>query len=213
MDTNDRKENMDENLNKIGDSGSPEQQESQSNLRVGLYARVSTDCQNIDTQLILLREYCERMQFKDVEEFVDSGFSGKTDKRPEFQRLLTEMRAGKINYIVVYKLDRIGRSLKHLLLLLEEFTAKKIEFVSITQNINTTTPEGKLFIHLLACLSQFEGELIVARTKSGLERARKEGKILGRPKGKKDKKPRETSGYVERWKEWRERKKLSTNSS
>lgn len=210
MDGTNREENMDENLNKTDNSGS-DQQEPQSNLKVGLYARVSTSDQSLNTQLSLLREYSQRQNFSDVTEYIDTA-SGKDDRRPGFTQLLNDVRANKINCIVVYKLDRIGRSLKHLLALFEEFLSKKIEFISITQNINTTSPEGKLFVRLLMILSEFERELIVSRTLAGLARAKKEGKILGRPRGRKDKAPRKTSGYVERWKEWRERKKLSTNS-
>ena len=213
MDTNDRKENMDENLNKIENPGSSDPQESQNNLKVAIYARVSTLDQSINTQLLLLREYCQRQGFRDVVEYADRGFSGKDDRRPQFEKLLSDLREDKINCVVVYKLDRIGRSVRHLICLFEEFRARKVEFISLTQNINTTTPEGKMFWLMLCVFSQYERELIVARTISGLERARKEGKILGRPKGTKDKIPRKTSGYVERWKEWRERQKFPTNSS
>lgn len=190
---------MEDSLDKFSDSGSSDQPKSQSNMRIAIYARVSTSDQNLDTQLSLLREYCQRQDFHDVTEYTEKA-SGKDDSRLVFQSLLKDVRENKINCIVVYKLDRIGRSLKHLILLLEEFHVKKVEFISITQNINTTTPEGKLFLHMLACFAQYERELIVARTNAGLERARKEGKVLGRPAGRRDKKPRKTSGYVERWK-------------
>jgi len=186
-------------------NGMEDQQKLQSNLEVALYARVSTSEQTLDTQLLLLRDFARHQNFYNVTEYTDKA-SGKDDRRPGFNQLLDDMRTNKINCIVVYKLDRIGRSLKHLLNLLEELKAKKVEFISITQNINTTTPEGKLFLHMLACFAQYERELIICRTMAGLERARKEGKILGRPKGRKDKNPRKTSGYTERWKKYRESK-------
>ena len=119
-------------------------------------------------------------------EYIDSGFSGKDDKRPEFERLLTDIRANKVNTVLVYKLDRIGRSLKHLLNLFEEFKSRKVEFISLTQNINTGTPEGKMFWQMLGVFAEFEREMIVARTLAGLDRARRQGKALGRPKGKKN---------------------------
>ena len=97
--------------------------------------------------------------------------------------------------MVVYKLDRIGRSLQHLLNLFEELTNRKIGFVSLSQNIDTATPEGRLFLHMLMLLAEFERELIVSRTLAGLARARRQGKTLGRPKGRKDSRPRAKSGY------------------
>lgn len=192
---------MKDSLDNLNDSGSLDQQKLRSNMKVAIYARVSTSDQRLDTQLLLLREFCQN--FQDVKEYTETA-SGKDDRRLEFNRLLNDVRADKINCVVVYKLDRIGRSLKHLISLLEEFASKKVEFISITQNINTTTPEGKLFLNMLCVFAQYERELIVARTISGLERARKEGKVLGRPAGRRDKKPRKTSGYVKRWK-WREK--------
>lgn len=167
--------------------------------RVAIYARVSTDDQNIDTQLIPLREYCARMNYEVVNEYVDDGFSGKHNSRPAFEQLLTDMRTGKFEGIVCYKLDRIGRSLKHLLNLFEEFANKKIGFVSYSQNIDTTTPEGRMFLKMLMVLAEYERELIVARTKEGLRRAIKQGKKLGRPVGVKDSRPRSKSGYFLRY--------------
>ncbi len=167
--------------------------------KFALYIRVSTSDQNTDTQLMALREYCLRMNLQIADEYIDSGFSGKDDKRPEFDRLLSDIRNNRIDGVIVYKLDRIGRSLKHLLNLFEEFQNRNVEFISITQNINTTTPEGRMFWGLLGVFGQYERELIVARTKAGLDRARKQGKALGRPRGAKDKRQRRKSGYFVRW--------------
>jgi DNA invertase Pin-like site-specific DNA recombinase len=169
--------------------------------KVVLYARTSMVDQNLDTQLVALKDYCNRMSYQVTEEYADSGFSGKDDRRPEFERLLSDVRANKVDCVLVYKLDRIGRSLKHLLNLFEEFKNRGVEFISITQNINTTTPEGKLFWQLLGVFAEYERELIVARTLAGLHRARKQGKVLGRPLGAKDRKRRRLSGYIARWNE------------
>ena len=166
--------------------------------RVGVYARVSCTDQNVETQLVALREYCQRMGYK-ATEFIDSGFSGKNDKRPAFEKMLSDMRSGKLETIVCYKLDRIGRSLKHLLNLFEEFENRKIGFISLSQNIDTTTPEGRMFLKMLMVLAEYEREIIVCRTHEGLNRARKEGKVFGRPKGKRDGKRRRLSGYHLRW--------------
>lgn len=166
---------------------------------VAIYARVSSSDQNVETQLVALREYCKRMGHGEVYEYVDKGYSGKDDKRPEFERLLRDMRSNVVECIVCYKLDRIGRSLKHLLNLFEEFENRKVGFVSLSQNVDTNTPEGKMFLRMLMILAEFERELIVARTHEGLKRAVKQGKRLGRPKGSKDSKKRKRSGYHLRW--------------
>jgi len=167
--------------------------------RVAIYARVSSNDQNTETQLLPLREYCKRTECEVVDEYVDHGFSGKDDKRPEFERMIFDMRSGKFENIVCYKLDRIGRSLKHLLNLFEEFQNRKIGFVSLSQNIDTSTPEGRMFLKMLMVLAEYERELIVSRTMEGLRRAKKQGKTLGRPKGKSDSRPRSKSGYYLRY--------------
>jgi len=168
-------------------------------LKIGLYARVSKQDQNLQTQLVALKDYCQRENLEIIKEYLDNGISGATDNRPAFNQMLEDMRTGKINCIVVYKLDRIGRSLQHLLNLFEEFKNRGIEFISLTQNINTNTPEGKMFLRMLMVLAEYERELIVARVNGGLDRARAEGKTLGRPQGAKDTKKRRRSGYFLRW--------------
>ena len=168
-------------------------------LKTGLYARVSKNEQNIETQLVALRDFCKRENIEIVKEYLDNGISGATDNRPSFNALLGDIRVGKINCVLVYKLDRIGRSLQHLLNLFEEFKNMGVEFISLTQNINTNTPEGKMFLRMLMVLAEYERELIVSRINSGLDRARAEGKTLGRPKGAKDNKRRKRSGYLLRW--------------
>lgn len=168
-------------------------------LKVGLYARVSKQEQNIQSQLLALRDYCQGNNYKIVKEYLDNGVSGAKNSRPAFDKMLVDIRTGKINCVLVYKLDRIGRSLQHLLNLFEEFKNKGIEFISLTQNINTSTPEGKMFLRMLMVLAEFERELIISRIKSGLDRAKRQGKTLGRPNGSKDKKRRKRSGYLLRW--------------
>ncbi|KKM87152.1 hypothetical protein LCGC14_1271930, partial [marine sediment metagenome] len=159
-----------------------------------------------------LRDYCKRQNFDIVEEYKDI-ISGKTDKRTNLDRMLNDMRRGKFEAVVVYKLDRIGRSLQHLLNLFEEFKNSKIDFISMTQNFNTTTAEGRLMLRMMMLLAEYERELIVARTKDRLDYLKKqikkkgfavtkEGKkitSLGRPPGSKDKKRRRRSGYINRW--------------
>lgn len=187
------------------------------NLKVAIYTRVSTDDQNPETQRQMIEDYCNRIADYEIFDKYEDVITGKTDSRPEFNRFLDDMRKGKFNAIAVYKLDRIGRSLQHLLQLFEEFNNKGIEFISITQNINTSSPEGRLMLKMLMLLAEYERELIVSRIRDTLNRyknqIKKHGhftsrkgkriKKLGRPKGSKDGEPRRKSGYYRRW----ERKK------
>ncbi|MDD4910495.1 MAG: recombinase family protein [Candidatus Omnitrophica bacterium] len=168
-------------------------------MKVGIYARVSSSDQRTDTQIIPLKDYCTRMNYQITREYVDHGFSGKDNNRPAFEELLGDIRAGKIDCVVCYKLDRVGRSLKHLLNLFEEFKNRGVHFISLSQNINTSTPEGRMFLKMLMVLAEYERELIVSRTMDGLARALRQGKRLGRPAGSKDKGQRTKSGYFLRY--------------
>jgi DNA invertase Pin-like site-specific DNA recombinase len=167
-------------------------------VKVAIYCRVSTkDKQDITTQHSYLDAYAKRMELDIYRTYSDIGASGKKESRPDFDIMLTDMREGKFNAILVYKLDRIGRSLSHLLKLFEEFKKKDIAFISATETINTTTAEGRMFLHMLMTLAQYERELIVARVTDGMTRARSQGKPIG--KRGKDKNPRRKSGYLLRW--------------
>ena len=169
-------------------------------LNVGIYARVSTsDKQNIESQISYLKEYAYRKGLNVVGVYADVGESGKKDSRPEFDRLMSDVRSGRVNGILVQKLDRIGRSLLHLVNLFQEFKRRHVTFISATQNIDTTTPEGRMFLNMMLVLAEYERELIGDRVRVGLELARKRGKRIGRPKGRKDSKPRRKSGYYLRW--------------
>ncbi|MDP8264165.1 MAG: recombinase family protein [Candidatus Aceula lacicola] len=167
--------------------------------RIVIYARTSQSDQTTENQVIALRDYCSRMQYEIVDEYIDSGYSGKTDKRPEFERLLNDMRSREFDCIAVWRIDRVGRSLQHLLNFLQELRNRQIDFISITELIDTATPHGELIWNILGAFSQYERSIIVSRTKAGLERARRQGIKLGRPFGSKDKKRRKRSGYYSRW--------------
>ena len=169
-------------------------------MKVAVYCRVSTrDKQDINMQIEYLKKYAEREELEIYEIYSDVGQSGKKDSRPAFDIMQDDMRAKKFEGILCYKLDRIGRSLSHLLSLFDEFRNKNIAFMSATQSINTRTPEGRMFLHILCVLAQYERELTVSRIMDGLARAKAKGKKLGRPKGSKDKKNRRRSGYHMRW--------------
>lgn len=151
-------------------------------MKVAIYVRVSTEDQNIDTQLLMCRQYCERTGHTIYKEYQDIGISGKNESRPAFNQLMEDMRNFKYDAVCVYKLDRLGRSLAHLIKLFEEFELKKVNFISVTQNIDTLTAEGRMYMRLMMVLAEYEREMTVDRVKDGLKRAVKAGKILGRPK-------------------------------
>ena len=169
-------------------------------VRFGMYCRVSTsDKQDVDTQIEFLNMYAAANDLTIINRYIDVGISGSKDSRPAFDKMLQQLRNNNLDGVIVYKLDRIGRSLPHLVKLFEEFRKKKISFVSATQNINTNSAEGQMFLNMLMVFAEYERALTVSRVKDGLERAKRSGKKLGRPAGKKDTKVRRKSGYYRRW--------------
>ena len=151
-------------------------------MRVGIYARVSTSDkgQDTDLQLIPLREYCQAREWTIVGEYTDEGQSGAKDRRPELDRLLNDARKRKIDCIVVWKLDRWGRSLKHLINTLSELQSLGVAFVSYSENLDLSTPAGKMMFHIIGAMCEFERELIRERVKAGIQNARRKGRRLGR---------------------------------
>jgi len=168
-------------------------------MKVGIYVRVSTKEQTTLNQELKLKEYCERNDLEVYKVYRDEGVSGSKTSRPELNKLLEDMRNKEFDCVVVWKFDRLGRSTKHLLQLIEEMKNKGIRLISIEQNIDTSTSMGKFFFTILSGIAELEREMIRERIKLGLERVRKEGKTLGRRKGSKDKGRRRTSGYTNRW--------------
>lgn len=152
--------------------------------RVGIYARVSTidKDQDPETQLMPLRAYCQARGFEVVGEFVDHS-SGKTTKnRPEFARLRELARKRKLDVVLVFRYDRFARSVQELVNALEEFKGIGIDFVSYMENVDTTTPHGKLFFTLIAGFSEFLSSLIGENVKAGMTRAKAQGKRVSRPR-------------------------------
>src|SRR5262245_2584813 len=147
--------------------------------RVALYARVSTFDQEPENQLRELRQYAEARGWA-AREFVDRGVSGAKDKRPALDALLKEAKRRRFDVVVCWRLDRLGRNLKHLVTMLEELQHLGVAFVSLGEGIDCTTPAGKLQLHILAALAEFERERIRERVLAGLQRARAQGKRLGR---------------------------------
>lgn len=168
-------------------------------MKVGIYVRVSTKEQKTLNQELRLKEYCERNDLEVYKVYRDEGVSGSKTSRPELNKLLEDMRNKLFDCVVVWKFDRLGRSTRHLLQLVEEMKNRGVRLIAIEQNVDTNTSMGKFFFTILSGVAELEREMIRDRIKIGLERAEKEGKTLGRPKGSKDKGRRRTSGYVNRW--------------
>jgi putative DNA-invertase from lambdoid prophage Rac len=150
-------------------------------MRAALYARVSTNEQDEGMQLREMREFAERRKWS-AEIFADPGYSGAKVSRPELDRMLALCRHRKFDVVVVYRFDRFARSTKQLVDALEEFGRLGIEFVSLHEQVDTSTPNGKLLFHIFAAISEFERSLIRERVISGIANARAKGKRLGRPR-------------------------------
>jgi DNA invertase Pin-like site-specific DNA recombinase len=153
-------------------------------LKAAIYARVSTSNNGQDpmVQVRELREYCERRGWTAVGEYVDVGISGTKEKRPELDRLMSDAHRRRFDAVVVWKFDRFARSVSHLLSALESFKAQGIEFVSFSEQMDTSTPAGKMVFTVLGAVAELERSLIVERVKAGLRNARAKGKRLGRPR-------------------------------
>ena len=150
-------------------------------MRAAVYARVSTLDQEPENQLAELRRYCEARGWTAVE-YVDRGVSGSKDRRPALDELLKDAKRRKFDVLVCWRLDRLGRNLKHLITLLDELQALGVAFVSLAEGIDATTPAGKLQMHILGAIAEFERGRIRERVVAGLHRARTQGKRLGRPR-------------------------------
>jgi len=149
-------------------------------MRAAIYARVSTVEQEPENQLKELRQHCELRGWT-TREYVDKGVSGAKDRRPALDDLLRDAKRRRFDVLVCWRLDRLGRNLRHLILLLDELQALKIGFVTLNEGIDTSTPAGKLQLHILSAIAEFERERIRERVVAGLQRARSQGKRLGRP--------------------------------
>jgi DNA invertase Pin-like site-specific DNA recombinase len=150
-------------------------------MRAAIYARVSTFDQEPENQLAELRRYVEARGWTAVE-YVDRGVSGAKDRRPALDTLVAEAKRRRFDVLVCWRLDRLGRNLKHLITLLEDLQALGVAFVSLAEGIDATTPAGKLQMHILGAIAEFERARIQERVRAGLARARRQGKRLGRPR-------------------------------
>jgi DNA invertase Pin-like site-specific DNA recombinase len=152
-------------------------------MRVGLYARVSTmHNQNPEMQMSELREYAARRGWKIVGEYVDQGVSGSKESRPALNRLMVDAHRRKFDAVLCWKIDRFGRSLKHLVNALADLDAYSVVFISLKDNIDLSTPSGRLMFQVIGAMAEFERSLIQERVRSGLAAARARGMTLGRPR-------------------------------
>lgn len=166
-------------------------------VRVAIYARVSTFDQDPDGQLMALRDFTKRRNFEVYKEYVDY-VTGDFDKRNRkkknsdeaYKQMMDDVRRRLVDCVIVWKYDRFARSLDRLVTALQEFGSLGVDFISYTQNIDTTTPMGRLFFHIIGSFAEFERELIIERVRAGLEKAKANGVILGRPEKDPTAKPR-----------------------
>ncbi len=149
-----------------------------------IYARVSTTDQSCEMQLLELREYAARRGWKVISEYVDTGWSGASSSRPELDRLMSDARTCRFDAVLVWKLDRWGRSVADCVRTIQELASLGVRFVAPTQNIDTDekNPASRLLLHLFAAFAEFERELMRERVVSGIRNARINGKSIGRPK-------------------------------
>lgn len=141
-------------------------------MKAGIYARVSTNEQDMEKQIKELEDYCKRNNY-DYELYADKGISGSKDNRPEFNRLQEDIRLGKIDVVICYKIDRLSRSIQHFLHFFEELQNKGVNLISITQPIDTTTPSGRLLLQIISAFAEFEREMIKERVTFGKQRSKK----------------------------------------
>jgi DNA invertase Pin-like site-specific DNA recombinase len=149
-----------------------------------IYARVSTNGQTTDNQVRELKKVARRHGWKIAAEYIDHGVSGAKgrDKRPALDKLLKAANRRDFSIIMAWSVDRLGRSLQHLVGFLDEIHAKGVDLYLHQQNIDTSTPSGKAMFQMAGVFAEFERSMIQERVRAGLERARDQGKVLGRPK-------------------------------
>lgn len=160
-----------------------------------IYVRVSKEDLHPENQVKALKTFSSEHNYRVVGIYTDV-ISGRKSSRPALIEMLKDAYDKKFNVVLVWKLDRLGRSLQHLIKVIQYFHKWDVDFICTTQNIDTTTGQGKLVFHILGAMAEFESDLISDRTKLGLARSKKKG---GRPKGSKDKRPRKKSGYYLRY--------------
>ena len=160
--------------------------------KCAIYVRVSKGIQDPEHQIKACKNYVKMLKWDIYKVYIDKT-SGSKSSRPALNDMMFDMRDGNFNTVVVWKLDRLGRSLQHLLRIVDEFEKRNVDFICTSQNFDTSTSHGKLVFRIIGAMAEFERELISERTKEGLKRAKNVGK-----RGK-DKGPRKKGGYYLRY--------------
>jgi DNA invertase Pin-like site-specific DNA recombinase len=152
-------------------------------MRAAIYARVSTTNhgQDVNMQLRELREYCERRGWEIAGEYTDSA-SGAKDSRPELNRLMADVHQRKCDAVLIWKLDRFGRSLRHLVNALADLESLGVSFISLRDNLDLSTPSGRLMFQVIGAMAEFERALIQERVRAGMKNAKAKGRRIGRPR-------------------------------
>jgi len=151
-------------------------------MRAALYLRVSTDGQDCANQVPNLERYISARGWQTVKTYTDTGIGGSTERRPALDKLVKDARRRKFDALVVWRLDRLGRNLRRLVLLVDELTALGIAFVTLAEGIDATTPAGRHQLHVLAVIAEFERARVGERVRAAHRRARTFGRHIGRPR-------------------------------
>jgi DNA invertase Pin-like site-specific DNA recombinase len=150
--------------------------------RVACYLRCSTSDQTVDLQRRDLLTYCARHDWT-VTEYVDTGVSGSKDSRPALDRMMQDVRQGRVDAVCVWRYDRFARSLKHLVDVLDELRERGVAFISVTEGVDTDTAAGRMMFGIIASFAEFERQLIIERVRAGQQTAKAKGKVIGRKLG------------------------------
>lgn len=157
-----------------------------SNKKVGIYVRVSTEEQvssgiSLSAQKQKLEEYCKFNEWEIIECYIEEGLSGSTLKRPQLQRLIDDCKNDRLDVLLVYKLDRLSRSLRDIILTIDELKEYNVDFVSLTEQIDTTNPVGKLMFHIIGAFAEFERDMICQRVTMAMDKNAKDGHVQYKP--------------------------------
>lgn len=150
--------------------------------KYALYSRVSTSDQNVSLQLREMEAYCVARGWAPIEIFTDEGVSGSKILRPQLNNMMTRVRAGKFTTVVVWRFDRFSRSTTHLLACLEEFRKLDVQFVSVSEQLDTSTPVGRVLFTIIGAFAEFERSVLIERVRSGMAAARAQGRPISRPR-------------------------------
>ena len=165
--------------------------------RVAIYCRVSTEDQSLEHQKAVLIEKCKKENWAYT--VFEEKISGSKSSRTMLDILMQKIRNNEFDMVLVLKLDRLGRSLKHLIQLVEEFRNRKVQFICLSPEVDTESAQGMFFLQIMGAVAELEREMIRERTIAKLRYLQKKGIKLGRPKGSKDKRPRRRTGYLATW--------------